>query len=99
MTSEGRTGRRKKRREAGAGKDSLAGRYRAILVEKLTPGDLAELQSYLEKEKDRDGNLDPGYREKFEWKLRQFLHEEVLTREIVGIEVLVRELRPSDLKR
>ena len=79
--------------------ETLRKRYRTILVEKLTAEDLRELQSYLRKEFDERGNLDREYREKFEYKLRQFLHEEILTREIVGIEALIRGLKPEDLKR
>lgn len=38
------------------------------------------------------------YKRKFEWTLRKYLHEEVLTREITGIEALIRSLKPEDLK-
>jgi hypothetical protein len=78
---------------------SLLDRYRTILVDKLTAEDLGELQFFLRNQLDEKGNLNREYREKFEWKLRQFLHEEVLTRERVGIEALIRSLRPGDLKR
>jgi hypothetical protein len=77
----------------------LKERYRTVLVEKLTPADLEELQGYLRNEFDEKGNLKREYRDRFEWKLRQFLHEEILTREIVGLEALIRDLRPGDLKR
>src|SRR5512136_1032750 len=80
-------------------RESLLDRYRVILVNKLTIKDLSELQDYLRKEFDEGGNLNREVREKFEFKLRQFLDEEVLTREIVGIEALIRSLRPGDLKR
>ena len=89
-------------RKRGAGsavRRTLLDRYRTILVDKLTVADLRELQSYLGREVDETGNLDPVYRGKFEYKLRQILHEEILTREIPGIEALIRELRPGDLKR
>ena len=83
----------------GSGEEeSLKARYRAILVERLTAGDLAELQFYLRNQFDEKGNLDRVYKEKFEEKLRRYLHEEVLTREIIGIEALIRSLRPEDLK-
>ncbi|HTY52239.1 MAG TPA: hypothetical protein VMB35_03485 [Methanomicrobiales archaeon] len=78
---------------------TLKDRYRTTLVDRLTRADLGELQSYLGKMFDGAGNLDREYREKFEWKLRQYLPEEVLTRETPGIEALVRSLRPGDLKR
>jgi hypothetical protein len=79
--------------------EALKERYRTILVDKLTPEDLGELQSYLGKQFDDEGNLDRVYKEKFEEKLRGYLHEEVLTREIASIEALIRGLKPSDLKR
>ena len=79
--------------------EALKERYRAILVDKLTPEDLAELQFSLRNQFDDRGNLDMVYKEKFEEKLRKYLHEEVLTREIAGIEALIRGLKPSDLKR
>jgi hypothetical protein len=85
-------------RGSGAG-ESLVERYRTTLVDKLTQGDLEELQFYLRNQFDEGGNLNREYKEKFEWKLRRYLHEEVLTREIAGIEALVRNLKPRDLKR
>ena len=80
-------------------RETLLDRYRTILVEKLTARDLRDLQSYLGREFDEGGNLVPEYREKFEYRLRQFLHEEILTREMVGIEAPIRGLKPGDLKR
>jgi hypothetical protein len=80
-------------------RETLLDRYRTILVDKMTADDLRELQSFLRKEVDERGILNRVYREKFAFKLRQFLHEEILTREIVGIEALIRELKPGDLKR
>ena len=79
-------------------RESLVERYRTILVDRLTRADLAELRFYLRNQFDRRGNLDREYKEKFEGKLRRYLHEEVLTREITGIEALIRVLRPEDLK-
>jgi hypothetical protein len=81
------------------GEDPLIGRYRSILVEKLTKEDLAELKLYLRNQFDDEGNLVREYKEKFEEKLRSYLHEEVLTREIIGIEALIRDLEPGDLKK
>jgi hypothetical protein len=94
----GGSGPRRRDRRTGA-EGSLAERYRTILVEKLTAEDLRELQSYLRQEFDENGNLNRAYRDKFMWKLRDFLHEEILTREIIGIEALIRDLGPEDLKR
>jgi hypothetical protein len=84
----------------GSGEENpLMERYRAILVERLTAADLAELQFYLWNQFDEKGNLDPEYKEKFEEKLRTYLHEEVLTRETIGIKPLIWSLKPGDLKK
>jgi len=79
-------------------RDDLVERYRTILVDRLTRADLEELRFYLRNQFDAKGNLDPEYKEKFEGKLRRYLHEEVMTREITGIEALIRVLRPEDLR-
>jgi hypothetical protein len=92
------SGPRRKGPAEGAGR-SLVERYRTVLVDRLTAEDLEELQLSLRNQFDERGNLVRENREKFEWKLRRFLHEEVLTREIAGIEALIRDLRPSDLKK
>ena len=92
------SGRRGKGRGTG-GENPLLGRYRSILVDRLTAADLAELQSYLKNQFDEKGNLVPAYKKRFEEKLRTWLHEEVITREIIGIEALIRILKPGDLKR
>jgi hypothetical protein len=89
---------RGKNGEAGE-KGPLVERYRKILVDRLNAGDLEELKFYLEKQFGEGGNLNREFKDKFEWKLRQFLHEEILTREIIGIEALIRELGPEDLKK
>ncbi|HVN65795.1 MAG TPA: hypothetical protein VMT31_04160 [Methanomicrobiales archaeon] len=87
-------------RNRGAGAEvSLVERYRKILVDRLSARDLEELQFYLKNQFDEEGHLNREFKDKFEWKLRQFLHEEVLTREIPGIEALVRSLKPGDLKK
>jgi len=93
-TGSGRPGRRR-----GTGEErALVERYRTILVDKLTAEDLGELQFYLRNQFDGNGNLNPAYKKKFEGKLREYLHEEILTREITGIEALIRVLKPEDLK-
>lgn len=79
-------------------KNILIQRYRTEFINKLTPKDLTELKRYVKKEFDIDGKINPGYRRKFEEKLRNYFHESVLEREIVNIEALVRELSPEDLK-
>ena len=95
-------GRRSRSHDKGKGPGAagpLMDRYRAILVDRLTAEDLAELQFYLRNQFDEKGNLDRVYKGKFEEKLRGYLHEEVITREIIGIEALIRSLKPGDLKR
>ncbi|MDD1665320.1 MAG: hypothetical protein LUQ32_08175 [Methanomicrobiales archaeon] len=78
---------------------SLRARYKTTLVDKLTREDLEDLKFSLENQFDEHHNLNLAYKRKFEWTLRKYLHEEVLTREITGIEVLIRSLKPEDLKR
>jgi hypothetical protein len=91
------SGRRGASRKSGE-EESLKERYRTILAEKLTREDLRELQSLLRNQFDEKGNLDRENRERFEGRLRRYLHEETLTREIIGIEALIRSLEPGDLK-
>lgn len=97
MAGKGTRPRGRERDPAAIG--SLVEKYRTVLVDRLTTEDLKELQFLLRNQFDENGNLNREFKEKFEWKLRQYLHEEVLTREIVGIEALIRNLLPSDLKR
>jgi hypothetical protein len=94
----GASGPRGSRKGHGAER-SLVERYRAILVDRLTREDLGELMFCLEHQFDEHGNLDMEFKRRFEWTLRKYLHEEVLTREITGIEALIRSLEPGDLKR
>jgi len=77
---------------------SLRARYRTMLIDKLTRRDLADLKFYLENQFDEHPNLNMEYKGKFEWTLRKYLHDEVLTREIAGIEALIRSLKPEELK-
>ena len=77
---------------------ALRDKFRKILINKLTEKDLEELRFYLEKER-TGGHVNAEYRQKFEWKLRQYFHEEVLRREIASIEALLETLRPEDLKK
>jgi hypothetical protein len=77
---------------------SLRARYRTTLIEKLTRKDLEALKFYLRRQFDEHGHLSSEYKGKFEWTLRKYLNEEVLTREITGIEALVRDLKPDELK-
>jgi len=80
-------------------KELLLNKYRNIFIDKLTPADLEELQYYLKRQFNENRGINKDYKSKFESKLREFLHEEILTREIVSIEVLLNRLRPDDLKQ
>ena len=69
-----------------------------MFIDKLTETDLAELKSLLQHKFNPDRTMDPGYRIRFEAMLRNFLHEEILTREMASIEELIDRLRPEDLR-
>ncbi len=73
-------------------------KYQKVLIDKLTRSDLEELRFYLQNQFDEQRRFNAEYRLKFESKLRQYLHEDVLRREIAGIEALLAKLRPEDLK-
>jgi hypothetical protein len=77
---------------------TLRARYRTTLIEKLTRKDLETLKFYLRRQFDEHGHLSNEYKGKFEWTLRKYLNDEVLTREITGIEALIRILQPDELK-
>jgi hypothetical protein len=79
-------------------KTSLMKRYGEIFVAKLTSQDLDELQYYRKKQYDREGGWNSEYRVKFESKLRQYFHEEILTREIASIETLLGLIDHQDLR-
>jgi len=79
-------------------KTSLINKYREMFIDKLTLQDLEELQFYQKKQYDKEHGWNSEYRKKFEFKLRQYFHEEVLLREIASIETLLGLLQPQDLK-
>jgi len=79
-------------------KTSLMNKYRETFIDKLTPQDLEELQCYLRQQYDIEHGWNNEYRLKFEFKLRQYFHEEILKREIASIETLLGLLQPQDLK-
>jgi hypothetical protein len=80
-------------------KKTLMKKYRAMFIDKLTEQDLQELQFYLRKQFDENRQLNAAYKLKFESRLRQYFHEEILRREIVSIETLLGLLNPEDLKK
>jgi hypothetical protein len=79
-------------------KTTLMNKYKEIIVDKLTQQDLRELQFYLTNQFDEKRQINAEYKLKFESKLRQYFHEEVLWREIVSIETLLGLLKPEDVK-
>jgi len=79
-------------------KMSLMNKYRETFIDKLTLRDLEELQFYLTKQYDKTSGWNSEYRLKFEFKLKQYFHEEILRREIASIETLLSLLQPQDLK-
>ena len=76
----------------------LTGEIQDLARRQADPGGFRDLKFYLENQFDEHGNLNMKYKRKFEWTLRRYLHEEVLTREITGIEALIRSLEPGDLR-
>jgi Fe-S cluster assembly scaffold protein SufB len=77
---------------------TLMNKYKEILVDKLTRQDLRDLQFYLKNQFNEKRQLNAEYKLKFESRLRQYFHEEVLRREIVSIETLVSLLKPEDVR-
>ncbi|WML68324.1 MAG: hypothetical protein METHP_01935 [Methanoregula sp. SKADARSKE-2] len=80
-------------------KELLLKKYRKIFVDKLTEGDLRELQDLLRHQFTSDREMKMGYKTRLEENLRKYFHEEILRREIVSIEVLVNRLLPGDLSK
>ncbi|MGA2912069.1 MAG: hypothetical protein ABSE07_00980 [Methanoregula sp.] len=77
---------------------TLMNKYKEIIVDKLTRQELRELQFYLKNQFNEKRQLNAEYKLKFESKLRQYFHEEVMSREIISIETLVSLLKPEDVK-
>jgi DNA-binding MurR/RpiR family transcriptional regulator len=79
-------------------KTSLMNKYGEIFIDKLTTKDLDEFQFFLRKQYDKESGWNNQYKLKFESKLRQYFHEEVMRREIASIETLLGLLDRRDLK-
>ncbi len=79
-------------------KTSLMNKYREMFIDKLTPQDLEELQFYLGHQYNEKLGWNSEYKLKFEFKLRQYFHEEILRRELASIETLLELMQPQDLK-
>jgi hypothetical protein len=80
-------------------KKSLMNKYGEMFVDKLTSEDLDEFQFFLKKQYDKESGWNNEYKLKFESKLRQYFHEEVMKREIASIETLLGLLDRRDLKK
>jgi hypothetical protein len=76
----------------------LVNKYRALFIDKLTCEDLEELQCCLRQQYDPKRGWDRRYLQRFVLKLREHVQEEILKREIAGIETVVRLMKPEDLK-
>ena len=78
-------------------KRSLKNRYKKTLIDRLTPRDLEEFQTYIKGQYDPTSGWNLKCRQKFEMKLRNYFHEEILRREIAAIETVLGMLTPADL--
>jgi hypothetical protein len=78
-------------------KTVLMKKYRDLLVDKLTRRDLEELQNSLKSQYDTEHGWNQEIRRKFELKLQEYMHEEILKREIAGIETLLQLITSEDL--
>ncbi len=79
-------------------KNSLMERYRDLLINRLTRGNLERLQLYLAHQYDARHGWNHEYRRRLVLKLQGYMTEEILTREIAGIETLLRLMTPDDLE-
>ena len=80
-------------------KAALIGKYRYVVLSRLTARDLRELQALVREETGADRAIDPEVRLRLMFRLRQYFPEDVLRREIAGIEALLLQLGPEDLRR
>lgn len=77
----------------------LMNKYRALFTEKLTHEDLEELQYCLRHQYDPRRGWNHEYLRRFVLKMREYMQEETLKREIAGIESLLILMRPEDLRK
>jgi len=75
----------------------LVNKYQELFIGRLTGEDLEELQYYLRWQYDAKRGWNYWYLKKFIRKLRGYMHEEILKREIAGIETVLTLMRPDDL--
>lgn len=75
----------------------LMNKYRINLIDKLTRQDLDEFQFYIHNQYNPGRGWNRDFRLKFEQKLIHYFHEEIIRREISGIEAILNMLKPEDL--
>jgi hypothetical protein len=80
-------------------KTVLMKKYRDLLLEKMTEEDPDELRYYLTRQYDKEHGWNDECRKRFEQILRTFMHEEILRREIAGIETLLQLLSYEDIRK
>ena len=77
----------------------LMNKYRTLFTDKLTRDELEELQHCLRHRYDPRRGWNREYLRRFVLKMKEYMQEETLKREIAGIEALLTLMKPEDLKR
>ena len=77
----------------------LLNKYRTLFINKLSLQDLDELRYYHKRQYTTKNGWDEEFLQKFVLKLREFIHDDILKREIAGIETLVTFMKPEDLSK
>lgn len=77
----------------------LMNKYRALLTDKLTCGDLEDLKYCLRQQSNPKDGWDRRYRKQFVLKMGEFMQEDVLRTEITAIESLISLMKPEDLRK
>ena len=85
-------------RTQGSVKADLIAKFRTSFVDRLSKKDLGDLQFFLRHSFGKDRTIKTEYFTKFTFMLRQYFHEETLTRDMASIEALVELLKPEDLR-
>jgi hypothetical protein len=77
----------------------LLNKYRTLFTDKLTRENLEELQYYLRNQYDPKRGWNREYLRRFVLKMREYMQEETLKREITGIASLLTLMKPEDLRK
>jgi hypothetical protein len=75
----------------------LMNKYYALFVDKLTREDLEELRYCLRHQYDPKRGWDRDHLRRFVLKMKEYMEEEILKREIAGIVSLLTLMNPEDL--